>query len=142
MRNVLLTIHVLAAAGFIGGGVYSAVVFPGDVRSMGLRRVLRRDEALGNKFFGAVVGLLLLSGIWLVVDSDVFGFGDVFVWIGVGAIVLSGAAEAVFGPAMKRHAARGGDFTPDVSRTLRTDVAVHAAIFVVAVYAMVAKIGA
>ena len=35
MRDVLLTLHILGAMGFIGGGVHSAVIFNRDVAELG-----------------------------------------------------------------------------------------------------------
>ena len=143
MRDVLLTIHILGAAGFIGAGAYSLVVLGSDVREMGLVRVMARDERLGNRFFGVVVGFLLLSGIGLVLQSDVYNWGDAFVLIGIGAIVASGILEgAIFGPAARRLAETPGPIDAGLRRMVWMNWALHIPLLVFVVYAMVAKLGA
>lgn len=142
MRDVLLTIHILAAAGWIGGGLYATIAFPRHAARSGPRAVAAVDMALGNYYFGPVVVLVLLSGIGLVLDSGVYGWSSVFVWIGIGVIVLTGILEGVvFGPAMKRIA-ESDELSSSGRQTLWWGLATNGVIFVVVVWAMVTKLGA
>ena len=143
MRDVLLTLHILGAMGFIGGGVYSAVIFNRDVAELGLKRVLARTEPTDNRFFGVAVGVLLLSGIALVIESDVYGWGEPFVLIGIGTIIVTGILEGgIFGPALKRLARMRDDLGAPGRRILRWSAVVHIVVLVFAVWAMVTKLGA
>ena len=129
MRDILLSIHIIGAAAFIGGGAYSLAVFPGNVKEIGIKAALARDEAMGNKFFGTAVGILLLSGILLVLDSDVYGWGDAFVLIGIGVIGLSGvdrgALRDTHGPTAQCLGRRlsGRDQTLHLARRFTDNVA-------------------
>jgi uncharacterized membrane protein len=142
MKDLLLTVHILSAAAWLGGGLFAMVSFPRQAAESGLKKLLALDEAIGSKFFGTAVGLLLLSGIGLVLDSDAFGWGDGFVLIGFGTIVVDGALEgAVFGPALKRIARAEPEDVGAFKRLFRRSGAVHVVLIVFAVWAMVAKLG-
>ena len=142
MRDVLLTIHILAAAGYIGGGAYSLFVLPGSVREMGLKTAMAKDQSLGNKFFGTTVGVLLLSGIGLILDSDVYGWGDTFVLIGIGVIVVSGIIEGVsLAPATKRLVEAGDESPATIKRFIWRHGSVPMVLIGFAFYVMVTKLG-
>lgn len=47
--------------------------------------------------YGAVaIPLVLLSGVGLVMTEDQWSWGDTFVWVGIGAIVVSGIWQGVY----------------------------------------------
>jgi hypothetical protein len=49
--------------------------------------------------------LILATGIWMVVDSEVYGFDDLFVTIGFGVIIVGALLGIfVFGPGSERAA--------------------------------------
>ena len=142
MRDLLLTIHILSAAAWIGGALYATISLPRHAANAGVAKTLAVDQWLGPRFFGTAVGLLLLSGIGLVVDSEVFGWGDAFVLIGIGVIVISSALEgAVFSPAMKKAAESEDELSDSTRRTIRWGLAVNGVLFVLAVWVMVTKLG-
>ena len=142
MRDILLSIHIIGAAAFIGGGAYSLAVFPGNVKEIGIKAALARDEAMGNKFFGTAVGILLLSGILLVLDSDVYGWGDAFVLIGIGVIVLSGAIEGLYvTPMVKRLSASGDDSPAAIKRFIWQAGSPSMLLLLFALFVMVSKLG-
>jgi len=98
-----LTIHVLSAAAWIGGGLFAALSFGQLATSVGLKPLASLEESLGTKFFGAAVGLLVISGVGLVLTADEVGWGDAFVLIGIDVAVVDGILEgAVFGPRAKK----------------------------------------
>ncbi len=142
MRNLLLTIHILAAAVWVGGGLHAALSFPRHAANSGLTKALAVDEALGGRFFGAAMALLVLSGVWLVTISDTFGWGSGFVLIGIGVIVAEGVLQGAWlGPATKRLVA-AGDSETSVPSFFKWGAATSFALVAFAVWAMVAKVGA
>jgi hypothetical protein len=107
MDGLLLTLHILSGAVWVGAGLYSTVSYPRHAANGTLRGVLAVDQKLGSIVFGTAIGVLLLSGIGLVLMSDTFSFTHVFVLTGIGVIVLSSVLEGVlFGPATKRALGR------------------------------------
>jgi hypothetical protein len=141
MREFLLIVHILSAAAWIGGGLFSLASFPTLARQVGVGQAGALDESVGSKFFGTAMVLLLLSGIGLVLTSDAFGWGDAFVLIGIGVIIAEGALQgAVFGPRMTQ--AYESENLSAFRQTFRTSGAASLSLLVLAVWAMVTKIGA
>lgn len=141
MQEGLLTIHILAAALWIGGGVYATLSHRKHTEAGTLRAVMTVDQKMGG-IFGISIGLLLLSGIGLVLNAEQFSFTHAFVIIGIGAIVVSGAVEgAVFGKAAKQALAGDRDPMP-LPPQMRWALPFYAVLFVVVVWSMVAKLGA
>lgn len=142
MRELLLTIHILSAAAWIGGGLFASLSFRQLATTMGLKPLAALEESLGTKFFGTAVGLLVLSGVGLVLTAEEFGWGDAFVLIGIGVVVVDGILEgAVFGPRAKKLTESTEDQTAEYVRLLTTGSLAHLVLLVFAVWAMVAKLG-
>ncbi len=143
MRDLLLVVHVLAAAAWIGGSLFAGYSFSvlGALRD--LKTVKSVEEATGAKFFGTAVVILFLSGAALVIVSDRFGWGHAFVLIGIAAIAVEGILEsAIIGPRLTRIAEAK---TPDVDsfrRTLSWSTLAHLVLFAAVVWVMVVKLGA
>lgn len=141
MQEGLLTLHILAAAVWIGGGIYALLSYRRHAALGTLRSAMTADQKVGS-VFGISIGLLLLSGIALVLNSERFSFTHAFVLIGIGAIVLSGAIEGtVFAKATKEAMASGGERV-ELPRQFRWALPYYAVLFAVTVWAMVAKLGA
>ncbi len=142
MRDLLLTLHILAAAAWIGGGLFASVSFSKLATEMGLGPVQELGESVGAKFFGTAVGVMVLSGAGLVMLSETFGWGSVFVLVGIAVVVLDSVLEgAVFGPRLKRIADSDGGNVDEFRRTIAWNSASHLALFALAVWAMVVKLG-
>lgn len=142
MRNLLLIIHILAAGAWIGGSLYSAFAIPQQAAESGVARVLTMVQRLGTRYFGSAVGVLLVSGVGLVLLSDAFGWGSAFVLIGIGVIVADSIFEgAILGPAWKRMASGESSSADSFGRTVRRAAVVHVSLLVLAVWAMVVKPG-
>ena len=97
MNDFLLIVHVLAASTWIGAGVFSGfagsrIAREGGPAALGWARVSR--EA-GLKVFNPAGLLTALSGILLVVFSDVYEWGDTFVTIGLTVVVIAGIIGGV-----------------------------------------------
>lgn len=143
LRNLLLTVHVLAAAAWIGGGLYAAFALPRHAANSGVKKAVAVDEALGGPFFGTAVVLTILSGIGLILVSPVYGWLTTFVLIGFGVVIADGALQGlVFGPRMKKMGESEGDLSDSDRKALRLGSGVQFALLVLAVWVMVIKLGA
>lgn len=97
MRNVLLIIHIVAVALWLGGSVMNGVInaklaSTGDVGANA--RLARVETSLGQQFYMPASILTLLSGIGLVLISDAWGFGEIWVSVGFLSIIVA----AILGP--------------------------------------------
>ncbi len=141
MQEGLLTIHILAAAVWIGGGIYALTAYRKHAAAGTLRPVMTVDQKMGA-LFGGSIGLLLLSGIGLVLNSERFSFTHAFVIIGIGAIVVSGVVEGtVFGPATKKALAAEGEQV-QLPPQMKWALPFYAILFIFTIWSMVAKLGA
>jgi hypothetical protein len=146
MRNLLLLFHIVGAAGWLGAGLFAQYAYTRLTRDA-LTAAADSMEAIGKKaslYFGTMSGLVLVSGIGLVLTSDTYGWADAFVIIGIAAFVLSGIwqsvvanrADARFLAAVKGD---GGDPLVALKRWRRVS-SVDLAILLFTVYAMIAKL--
>ena len=147
MRNFLLFLHILGAAGWLGGGLYGFQTFT-QVARIGPPAggdSLKELEKRGRVYFGVTSGLVFLSGVALVLTSDAFGWTDGFVLIGLGAFILSGVVQSLVGKKANERlteaATTGSGIEPAV-RSWQFASAWDLAILFVVVWAMVTKIGA
>ncbi len=97
MREVLLSIHIIAVALWLGGSVMNGVInaklaATGDVAANA--RLARVETTLGQQFYMPAAILTLLSGVGLVLLSDAWTFGEVWVSVGFLSIIVA----AVLGP--------------------------------------------
>jgi uncharacterized membrane protein len=145
----LMFLHVLAAMVWVGGLV-ALLAFgrrtlregdPGAVaRFVGSLRVV------GPTFLAPAAGLVLVLGIWMVLDNDAWDFGQTWVWLGLALLVAAALVGAIFlsraGLAAER-AVQAADTTEAV-RQLRlwsVGIGVIVALLVVATWDMVFKPG-
>lgn len=142
MEALLLTVHITAATVWIGAGIYAGFSYPEHAANGTLRGVLTVDQKLGSIVFGSAIALVLLSGIGLVMMSDIVSFGHAFVLIGIGVIVVTSVAEVVvFGPATKRTAEAEAAGSIKIDPVFRWAPVVYVAIFGFTIWAMVTKLG-
>jgi hypothetical protein len=122
--------------------LFASLSFKHLIKAVGMKPVAAIEESLGSKFFGTAVGLLLLSGIGLVLTADEYGFGETFVLIGIGVVVVDGIVEgAIVGPRAKRLTEASDDRSLDYSKLLTQSSVVLLVLLGFAVWAMVAKLG-
>lgn len=100
--KVLLFVHILASMVWVGGTVMLGFIS---------RRVEKTGDAAFRARFamiasvvgpviGVSAGLLLASGIWMVLDSDAIELSQTWVWLGLAGFLLSAiVGAAFFGPA-------------------------------------------
>ena len=104
----LLFLHVVAGMAWLGGtlvvSVLAAVVLR-DAEREDVARFVRSLRFVGPAVLAPATILLPAVGIWMVVDSDAWDFGQTWVWLG---LALYGSAF-VFGAAFQSRAAIGAE---------------------------------
>lgn len=149
MVEFLLILHILGAAAWVGGGFLTGFVAPrmgrqGTDASLGWARV---SAEAGAKFFNTAGIVTVLSGIGLVLVSDVFDWADTFVSIGLGVAIATGLiAGFVMRPGSARliAALESGQPGEVVAQAKKSAIwgTVSAGLLIVAVVVMVLKTGA
>ena len=121
MHTTLLVLHILFAGLWIGASGTIAFLSP-YLEKRGTAHwltLMTGFEGMGKRFF-PVAGIgVLLTGILLVLDGDFYGFGDAFVVIGIGVVVIGIIlGNVVFDPMAKRAIAAGPDMDEAIRRSL------------------------
>jgi hypothetical protein len=145
IRDGLLTLHILSAAAWIGGGLYSWYAFSHLTRAGGEAGasvpLLARTA---DRYFGPAAGLTLLTGILLVLAVDPWGWTDAFVLVGLGVFLFSAIWQPLVANKVQARllgALAGEGDTGQALSAFHRSAAVDVAILVVAVWAMVSKLG-
>ncbi|WKZ82762.1 MAG: hypothetical protein QY307_00455 [Acidimicrobiia bacterium] len=144
--EVLEFVHILFATVWVGGAVIAAVLGSrlrnaDPAHRLGTTRDL---EFMGN-VFGASAMVTLAFGIWMVIDSPTWAFGDTWVVIGLAAIGLSTILGAVLISGATRSAIKemeAGGAAEAHHRKIGLYSALDMAVLLIAVWAMVFKPGA
>lgn len=141
-RALVLTLHVLAAAAWIGSSFYSSVVYPRHASNRTLGATYHVEEKVARNFIGAAMALVLITGVTLVLMTPAFGFTDLFVIIGFAAIIVRVALEGgLFIPAIKRTVAAEVTGTKTIDPMTKWSAVFDVALFGFVVWAMVVKLG-
>lgn len=144
MRDGLLILHILSAAAWIGGGLYSWYSFTQLAKAgPDAGDSVPRLTETADRYFGPASGLTLLSGIALVVFVDPWGWTDTFVLVGLGVFLFSAIWQPLVANKVQSRllsSLSGGDTSSALAGLNRT-AAVDVAVLVVAVWAMVTKLG-
>lgn len=93
LRDWLLFLHIVSAMVYVGGAVAVTVQATGAAGSAG--QFLKFAE-LAGRAIGVGAALTLITGIGLVLESDVWGFSMFFVLFGIAALVISGAIDSLY----------------------------------------------
>lgn len=148
MREVLLIIHVLAAAAWIGAAGAQFVIMPRMIRagdgtaSTWMETIVQ----LGRVYYTPAALVILASGVGLVLDSPVYEFEQLFVVIGVAMVLIAGGlGGGVYGPRGREAAAAfaAGDAgtAKTATGTITRVAGVEIALLVVTVASMVYRWG-
>lgn len=146
-KNLLLVVHIAAVGAWLGANVMQALV-PGLIgpNSAAASAWFRVTEKLSGRFYIPVGVTVLITGVLLVLDSEVYGFGTTFVTIGFVAIIVGAIlGSVVFGPRSTAiaDAIDSGDTT--LATTTRESTGrwgiVDTLVLLFTIYAMVAKLG-
>ena len=150
LQELLVTVHILAAAGWIGGGVLFASLAARAWASGDPDKVLELSEMgdhVGQRVFAPAALILIASGIWAVIDGP-WSFSDTWVSIGFAAWIIGIIIAAVWhrteGRRIRAAVADGGVDGAEAQRMGRLGGLigiVELLVLVVAVWAMVAKPG-
>lgn len=106
-RDILLVLHIAGAGVWLGANVVQAVTPPlaasqGPEVLAGWYRITAR---LSSRLYMPAGITILITGIFLVLESDAYGFDSLFVGIGMGMIVVGAVLGiVVFGPGGERAA--------------------------------------
>ncbi len=147
LYELLLFVHVLAAAIWVGGSAMLKVQSSRALRSGPARaaKLATETERVGTSVLMPASIVLLIGGLWLVFEGD-WGFGPLWVKLGLAIYVVSAVAGAVFlGPLYKQvgqlRAAGGADDADLRSRLERIDrlAWIDLALLVAAVFVMTVK---
>lgn len=146
MRDGLLFLHIVGVAGWLGGGAYAFFTYPALARMepAAAGPALQRLKKVDDRFFGPSSGLVLLSGIGLVLTSEAFGWGDAFVLVGLGAFVIAAILGATLGKRNSERlteAASTGTGVTEALQTWRQGTVWDFLILAVVIWAMIAKLG-
>ena len=126
LYEFLLFIHISATVVWVGAGLCSLILAVGydrDGDEPAIRRFLADQERLATRLFIPASLTVVLFGIALVIESDAWSFGYLWIVLGLvgfaatfvtGLFMIKPASERI-GAAMERE---GGRLTPQ----LRTDI--------------------
>lgn len=148
MADFLLWLHIAGAGTWLGANIVQAVVpqlaaAQGPTVAAGWFRIGR---ALGIRLYMPAGIIVLLTGIGLVIDSEIYGFGEVFVGIGFATIVIGIILGNVFIDRAAAAAAEAVD-SGDAGRIRRaaarlaTFGTIDTLILLFTIYAMVSRLG-
>lgn len=146
MREGLVFLHILGAAGWIGGGLYAWHTYTQLARNTETSgRALETLSKRADRYFGPVAGLTLITGIALVWTEDAWTWTDTFVLIGIGVFVFSAVFQPLVSSKTEQRllaSVESGSGVDDALRGAQRVFAIDTAVVLVALWAMVAKLGA
>lgn len=150
LYELLVIVHILAAAIWIGGGVTFALLAmrvwssPDDERALELSRM---GDFVGTRMFAPAAFVLLGAGVWAVAEGD-WEWGDAWVSIGFAGWIIGFLIAMVWhnaeGRRIREAVADGGAAGPRARGIANTGMIVglvEIVVLVVVVWAMVAKPG-
>jgi uncharacterized membrane protein len=150
LYELLVIVHILAAAIWIGGGVTFALLAmrawstPDDERAIELSRM---GDFVGTRMFAPAAFVLLGAGVWAVAEGD-WEWGDDWVSIGFAGWIIGFLIAMVWhnaeGRRIREAVADGGASGPRARGIATTGMIVglvELAVLVVVVWARVAKPG-
>jgi hypothetical protein len=107
LRDILLVLHIAGAGTWFGANIVQAVVPSMALKQAGAAASgwYRIAGRLSTVLYMPAAIVILVTGISLVLQSDVYGFGSLFVSIGFVTIVIGALLGIfVFGPVSTRAA--------------------------------------
>ncbi|WP_217914721.1 DUF2269 family protein [Miltoncostaea marina] len=150
LYELLVIVHVLAAALWIGGGVMMTLLAGRAWASRDDERVVelsRMGDFVGTRMFAPATLLLLGAGVWAVAEGS-WDWGDAWVSIGfagwLAGVLIAMAWHNTEGRRIRDAVGDGGAAGPRARRVATIGMAVglfEIAVLVVVVWAMVAKPG-
>lgn len=149
MREVLLLIHIVAVGAWIGANVTQLIVNPAIQKAGGAAAAtwMRQTSRMGRALYTPAAIVALITGFWMVINSDFYEFEHLFVGIGVLMVVFGAVlGMRVSGPGGRQSAElhENGDTVgaAAVDSRLRMWTMVDSALLLFTVYVMVERLGA
>ena len=151
LAEFLTWIHVLAAITWVGGATALVILVyrAGATRDEGLLRgLVTQSEFLGRYVFTISSIVVLVAGVWLVIEVDAWEFSQGFISIGFAGIALGAVLGMAFYPKLWRQVGEAVDSASieaptaqKALRTLRGVASLEMAILAFVVWSMVTKPG-
>jgi hypothetical protein len=91
LRNAALWLHIIGASMWFGTNVAQMLIGPKLVNGGAGLAWLKAVNKASGPIYGSASGLILLTGIYLVLTNDAFSFGSTFVGIGIAVVIIGGA---------------------------------------------------
>lgn len=90
-RTILLTLHLVFVAGWLGADLVVHVLEPRVRRDSSATQTAWTRQLLWmhQRYYAAVAVLILATGVLLVLDGD-WSWSSGFIWVGIGAVVGGG----------------------------------------------------
>ncbi len=150
MRNLLLTLHIIGVAGWLGGNLTQMMLLPIFDRSgHAAARIWHEASGQMAKVYYSVAGVLItITGIALLLLSDSpWSFSDPFVSIGFAVVLIGGLMGVLFfAPASRAAVTAHDEHDPGavakVRRRFTLGSIIDTGLVVFTTYAMVARLGA
>lgn len=145
----LLFIHIVAVIAWLGGALFLQILGWRSIRADPAAQVeFMKTAQLGGTVF-MVAGLIVLgAGIWMVIDSPVYGFDQLWISFALTVVIISAVlGMAFYGPQTTKALAIAEDEGPqstafqEVNRRLATVAALELLALFLVVFAMVFKPG-
>ena len=100
LQEWLQVVHVLAAIVWMGGSatllLLGSRAMRGDITG---KAGFARGAEVAGKMYAISGAVILIAGMWLVADSDVWEFSDGFVSLGIATVIIGAVlGAAFFGP--------------------------------------------
>lgn len=147
MTDVVLWLHIVAASAWLGANVVQAVVPPllADGGPLVKATWARTVVGLGRRIYNPAFVVLLITGIELVRSLN-YSYGDLFVLVGIGVVIVGGALGGmVFAPSGRSlaDAIEAGDdgAAQRLASKIRTFGILDTVLVLFTIYAMVASLG-
>jgi uncharacterized membrane protein len=148
MRNFVLAVHIICVAAWLGANIVLAFASPmNNSAEAPVRRWWASVQNRMGKLYYNIAGVLvLLTGLYLVIDSDFISFADAFVSIGFVVVIIAALIGIfVMGPGTRElmTAIDEGDGTREraINNRLAAVGMVDTLLVVLAIFAMVGKWG-
>jgi uncharacterized membrane protein len=89
--DVLLLVHVLGAMVWVGGSIIFLILGARMANAPRDEQVTfnKSMEFVGGRIFGPAAALVLVAGIWLVIEHPAYEFTQTWIVIALGGIALS-----------------------------------------------------
>jgi uncharacterized membrane protein len=148
VHNVLLFIHILAAATWLGANVTQLVVNPIMQKTGGAAAAawMRQTARMGVVLYTPAGAVALITGFWMVFREPQYEFEQFFVALGILTVIVGAVLGArIFGPLGRKaadlHESGDEQEAIAVDNRLTTWAFVDTALVVFTIYAMVSKLG-